>query len=365
MQYRELGRTGLQVSAIGHGTEHLHRKPAATAVSVIREAIACGINYFDVVFAFPEYRDNIGAAIAGQRHNIIICGHICCGEHHGQYRLTRDRSANARYFDDLLRRLKTDYVDIVMIQMVNEMTSFENISESHGIIDLVRELKQKGKARYIGVSGHKVPAVKKTVETGIPDVVMFPINIAWDMVPGRNKIYDICARQNLGLVGMKVFGNGRVIKAKAPRRATVLQCISYALAQRAVATIVPGAKTVKEIGQCMSYFTAGKRDKEYRSIIAACQEELRGNCLYCNHCLPCPQGIDIGRVIARLERTRKGSTRTTPDAGHYFPGRLHPARANTKNLSLQASRCDECGACVKRCPFDVDVIGKMRLARRR
>jgi len=62
MIYRKLGRTGLEVSIIGLGTEYLNRKPRDTVVSVVREAIDKGVSYFDVVFAFPEYRDNMAAA---------------------------------------------------------------------------------------------------------------------------------------------------------------------------------------------------------------------------------------------------------------------------------------------------------------
>ena len=54
MIYRKLGKTGLDVGVIGLGTEYLNKKPRETVVSVVHEAIDKGVNYFDVVFAFPE-----------------------------------------------------------------------------------------------------------------------------------------------------------------------------------------------------------------------------------------------------------------------------------------------------------------------
>jgi len=119
MKYRKLGKTGLDVSIIGLGTEYLNKKPKKTVVSVVHEAIEEGINYFDLVFAFPEYRDNLGASFKGYRDKIIITGHLGCAETDGQYRLTRDVKENEMLFLDLLSRLHTDYVDILMIQMVN------------------------------------------------------------------------------------------------------------------------------------------------------------------------------------------------------------------------------------------------------
>jgi aryl-alcohol dehydrogenase-like predicted oxidoreductase len=54
MEYRKLGRTGLDVSAIGLGTEYLNGQSRETVVSVVREAVDRGVNYFDLVFSFPE-----------------------------------------------------------------------------------------------------------------------------------------------------------------------------------------------------------------------------------------------------------------------------------------------------------------------
>ncbi|MCK4234265.1 aldo/keto reductase, partial [candidate division WOR-3 bacterium] len=76
MKYRKLGKTGFDVSIIGLGTEYLNRKPRKNVVSVVHAAIDRGVNYFDLVFAFPDYRDNFGAAFIGYRDNVIIAGHI-------------------------------------------------------------------------------------------------------------------------------------------------------------------------------------------------------------------------------------------------------------------------------------------------
>lgn len=47
MKYRKLGKTGLDVSIIGLGTEYLNRKPRKTVISIVHEAIERGVNYFD------------------------------------------------------------------------------------------------------------------------------------------------------------------------------------------------------------------------------------------------------------------------------------------------------------------------------
>lgn len=366
MDFRVLGKTGLKVGAIGLGTEYLNGQPRKKVVSVVRAAIDQGVNYFDVVFAFPDYRDNLATAFRDRRDRILVCGHICCAmSKSGHYRLSRDTKENDRLFHDLLKRFQTDHVDILMVQMVNELTSYENVCRPGGIMDLVHRLKEQGKARFIGISGHKVPAVAKTMTECAVDVVMFPVNIAWDLTPGRQELYDICRRRQAGLVAMKIYGGGRVLRRQGRTAATPVQCISYALDQKGVATVVPGVRSIREVEAALAYLKAPGRERAYRKILKDSREELKGNCVYCNHCLPCPQGIDIARVLSRLDRIQagkdKGSLRDRTN--YYFPARLRLSRSiNYKGLSGRPDKCTECAACVKRCPFGVDIVGKMKRA---
>jgi len=72
MEFRKLGKTGLDVSVIGLGTEYLNGQPRETVASVVHEAIERGVNYIDLVFAFPEYLGNFGAALQGRRERVIL-----------------------------------------------------------------------------------------------------------------------------------------------------------------------------------------------------------------------------------------------------------------------------------------------------
>ena len=155
MKYRKLGKTELDVSIIGLGTEYLNKKPRKTVVSVVHEAIEKGVNYFDLIFAFPEYRDNFGVSFKGYRDKIIITGHLGCAETNGQYRLTCDVKENEMLFLDLLSRLHTDYVDILMIQMVNTVESYDRVMRPGVLMELAQRFQQEGKARFIGSVGTK------------------------------------------------------------------------------------------------------------------------------------------------------------------------------------------------------------------
>jgi len=369
MEYRKLGRTGLDVSAVGLGTEYLNRRPQKTVAAVVAEAVERGINYLDIVFAFPEYRDNLGAALQGRRDKVLLAGHICTAETNGHYRLSRDVPENERLFHDLLSRLHTDYVDVVFVQMVNSEEGYDEVTRPGGVLDLAQRLKREGKARFIGMSGHRRPAALQAIRSGATDVWMFPINLAWDFAPGRKEVFQTCAECGVGLVAMKPFAGGRLFQQKE-RPVTVVQCLHYALSQPGVCTAVPGVKNMAQLQSVLRYAAASETEKDYRPLLAALQQEAQGNCVYCNHCMPCPEGIDIGATIRRVDLALldatagpQGRKRLADRVNVYYPGRIRAAVQKVRSAS--ASACVECGVCMQRCPFDVDVISKMQWATQR
>ena len=115
MRYRALGKTGLSVSEIGLGAEWLERHNAEEVKAVIDRCEEHGVNILDCWMPEPNVRTNIGAAIAGRRERWIIQGHLGSTWQNGQYVRTREMGPVKKTFDDLLARLRTDYIDLGMI----------------------------------------------------------------------------------------------------------------------------------------------------------------------------------------------------------------------------------------------------------
>ncbi len=343
-----LGKTDLKVGELGLGTEYLNGQDRDTVVSVIRKAIDRGINYFDLIFSFPQYRDNLGAAFKGRRDKIILAGHIGCAETNGQYRNTRDVEECRTLFFDLLQRLDTDYVDVLFLQLVDEEDDYKKVMGPGGLFELAREMQSRKMTRYIGMSGHEAPVARKAVESGKIDVLMYPINLAWDSRPGRKELFRLCAQKSVGLVAMKPYAGGELLSGKSGNSLSPVHCINYALSQVGVCTAVPGVKNLAELESALRYLTSKDEEKDYSGLIFGFQRDIEGTCVYCNHCLPCPAGIDIGPTIRLLVSAGDG------DAGIF--------RNQYEMLPVPASECVECGECSERCPFRVDVIAKMQQA---
>jgi predicted aldo/keto reductase-like oxidoreductase len=364
VEYRRLGRTGPAVSVIGLGTEYLNHRSRNTVVSVVHEAVEHGVNYVDIVFAFAEYRDNLGAALQGIRDRVVIAGHICTAETDGHYRMSRDVRENETLFHDLLTRLHTDHVDVVFVQMVNSEQGYDAVTASGGVLELAQRLRQQGKARYVGMSGHRPAAALRAIRSGLVDVWMYPINLAWNLTPGRQEVQQACDQTGVGLVAMKPFGGGRLFQQEEPRPLTATQALHYVLSQPGVCTTVPGVKNSKQLQAALHYVNAPDDERDYAPILAAFQEDLEGNCVYCNHCMPCAVGIDIGRTLERLDlalvQEQAERKRRREWLNRYYPGRIRALPLGVK--SAPATDCIECGECMERCPFGVDVVAKMKQA---
>lgn len=148
MEYRQVGRTGLFVSRICVGTVAFgERLDEAESHSLIDRMVGEGINFFDTANSYNEGRSEeiLGTAIAGGRYETIIASKVGAGPM-GLNIATLSRKHIMHEIEGTLRRLGTDYVDILYAHKPDPITPLEETMEAFG--DLVRQ----GKVRYLGCS---------------------------------------------------------------------------------------------------------------------------------------------------------------------------------------------------------------------
>ncbi len=374
MKTRILGKTELKVSEIGFGGEWLERHETEESVELLKYAHSKGINIVDCWMPDPKSRDIIGSAMEGCRESWYVQGHIGSTYQNGQYVRTRDLKHVRPAFEDLLTRLKTDYIDLGMIHYIDSADEWNKVM-SGDFIRYVHELHEKGKIRHIGLSTHNPVIGKLAVQTGFIEMILFSINPAFDMRPAtedldtmwsgyddkyagidpeRAEFYRMCEENNVGLTVMKGFFGGALLdKDRSPFGVafTPVQLIHYALTRPGVASILCGYDTKEQVDAAVTYENASDDEKDYASVIAAAPlHSYKGQCTYCGHCKPCPVGIDIAMVnklydLASLQETVPESVRE-----HY------------KALEHTASECIGCKACESRCPFEVKIAERMKKA---
>lgn len=376
MEYRRLGNTSLEVSTIALGCEGFVGKDAEAVARELDYAISKGINFMDIYSSNPELRANVGSALLGRRNRFVIQGHLCSTWENGQYLRTRDVEKTKAGFEELLQLLQTDYVDVGMIHYIDDEKDFHTVFDGE-IIRLAQQYKREGRIRYIGVSSHNPIVARMAVETGLIDVLMFSINPCYDMQPAsddvedlwadksyehalqnmdpeREKLYELCESRGVGIDVMKVYGGGDILSEQnSPfgKALTPVQCIEYALTRPAVAAVMAGCHSTKEIDEALAWCVASKEQKDYASAISGMDKfTWKGHCMYCGHCAPCSVGIDIALVnkYHNLSVAQGEIPETVRD--HY------------KLLSHHASECIACGKCEKNCPFGVEIIEAMKKA---
>ncbi len=377
MQYRRLGKTGLAVSEIGFGGEWLERHEEEHSVRMLKYAHKKGINIIDCWMPDPKSRDIIGEALSEDRASWYVQGHIGSTYQNGQYTRTRDAEQCRIAFEDLLRRLRTDYIDLGMIHYVDQESDWEAVSGSGPYLDYVMELKKRGTIRHIGLSTHNPVIAVKAAESGLAEMILFSVNPAFDLIPPtdnidnyfaetyakelngidpvRVKMYKICEQHDVGITCMKTFAGGRLFDAKRSPfgvALTPVQCIHYALTRPGVASVLCGYDTAEQIDAALAYETAAEPEKDYASVLAgAPQHTFSGKeCTYCGHCRPCPAGIDIAMVnkfydLAAMQEKVPDSLKQ-----HYL------------SLTHHAGECIGCRGCESRCPFGVPVVDRMAAA---
>lgn len=376
VKYRRLGKTGLMVSEIGLGAEWLERHNTEECKEIIDFCEEKGINILDCWMSEPNVRSNIGRAIRGKRERWIIQGHLGSTWQDGQYVRTRDVALVKAAFEDLLKRLETDYIDLGMIHYVDKESEFAEILNSP-FLDYVKELKAKGVIRHIGMSTHNPNVAKLAVQSGLVEMILFSINPAFDLLPAiddidqyfvdeydaalggiapeRAELYKLCEQNDVGITVMKGYAGGRLFDAKTSPfgiALTPVQCIHYALTRPAVASIMVGYDSTAHVEAAVAYETAGEEEKDYATVLAgAPRHAYNGQCTYCGHCKPCPKNIDIAMVnklydLATMQAEVPASVRE-----HY------------QALEQTAADCIGCGGCESRCPFGVPIVERMEKTR--
>ena len=376
MEYRELGRTGIKVSVIALGCEGFVANEGALTEQLLNAAEQGGINCIDLYAPQPEMRSRLGKWLRGRRGKFVLQAHLCTVWQEGQYKRTREIGEVKASFEDLLKRLATDYIDIGMIHYVDSLEDWEAVAGGP-VMAYARELQAQGKVRYIGLSSHNPAAAMQAVQSGLIDVLMFSVNPCYDLQPAnedcyalwdgknydrqlvnmdpeREALYETCSRLGVAITVMKAFGGGDLLDEElspAGKALTVNQCLHYALTRPGVAAVMSGAHTVDELEKCLEYTTAADVEKDYAAAFAALPKiSWEGHCMYCGHCAPCPQGIDVAAVTKFLNLTKAQNSVPETVREHYAALRHH------------AGECVKCGACEKRCPFKVTVIQNMQEA---
>lgn len=322
MDYVTLGKTGLKISRLGFGGIPIQRVDAAVTRELVKAMAEKGINYIDTARGYTVSESYLGEALEGLRDKFVLATKS----------MARTKEAMAADVETSLKNLRTDYIDLYQIHNPT-VDQLDQVVAEGGALEALMEAKAAGKVGHLGVTAHSLEVFEKALGMDWVETIMFPYNIV------ENQGEDLmkrCTEQNVGFITMKPLAGGAIEDATL--------AIRYICANQDVSVVIPGMFDLKEIDQNLA--AAEDKSPLTEAELAKMQEikeQLGSNfCRRCNYCAPCTVGIGIPNVFlfqGYLDRYGLGDW----------------AKERYAAMPVKASACIGCGACEKRCPYNLPI----------
>ena len=281
MEKRQLGKTGLSLSIIGFGGFHLIETPLSESKKLLNYYLDNGGNYVETA---ADYGDGISERKIGQsishRRNDFILASKCARRSNDETQKSIERS---------LKNLNTDYLDILFMHAVQSKKEVEQIHGSGGAMEAALKARQKGKVRFIALSGHGEPeALRYAVSKRGYDVLMTGFNYfdRFNFPATENKLLPECLDKDMGVLAMKALADGYLYR-------TWEQGIRYSLSLP-VTSLVLGINTMEYLKNDLAIA------ENFSPMSSEEKEELYTN------------AMELGNYVCRQCKKCDGQTKFTP-----------------------------------------------------
>jgi predicted aldo/keto reductase-like oxidoreductase len=318
-----LGKSGLEVSAVGFGGIPIQRISEDEAVAVVRRALDLGVTFIDTASGYSDSQAKIGLAIEGRRDGLVLATKTGDPTKEGALRdVERSR-----------RELGADCIDLYQLHGVSSMERWEQMKAPGGALEGLLQARDAGHVAHIGYTSHSREVALAMADDPVFETVQFPFNLvtnepAGDLIPKARE-------KGLGFIVMKPLCGGQYDNANF--------AFKFLNAFPDVVPI-PGIERAEEIEEIVALVESGATleggEKEQAEAIVARLGKVF--CRRCGYCQPCPQGVPIqsGMVfegfVKRLPQERIGGI----------------ARSVAEGVDL----CIECGECEEKCPYELAII---------
>jgi hypothetical protein len=323
MKKRILGRTGLEVSAIGFGGIPIQGVSDAEADAIVGAALDSGITLFDSARGYTDSEAKLGRALAGAGGEIVVATKT----------MARTAAAMAADIETSLRNLKRDAIDLYQLHNVASDDVLSQVLAPGGAYEAMDRARRDGKIRFIGVTGHSREALLRAVATDLFDTVQHPYN---PLEPEwRGDVIPAARARGLGIIGMKPVAGGALGDAPAALRFALHDGVDVA---------IPGMDAIAQVVENAAVGAA--LEPPSPADLASFAEDARrwgGRfCRRCGYCKPCPNGLDVPFLLL-IE-----AYYTRYDLRAWALERL-------AGLEKKYADCAACGECAARCPYGLPI----------
>lgn len=339
MQYRKLGKTGLDVSIIGMGCAQLGSSSTEYGVRIVQRALDLGVNYFDTARGYRDAEIKIGIALKGQRQRAYISTKTGAK--------TRDEAW--QQINESLERLQTDYVDNCHLHGLHLGEDLDKRLGEGGALEALIRAKEQGLVRHIGCTSHRSECLIEALKRYDFEVILVPMNLV-EREP-LEALIPLCQEKGVGVTIMKPVATGLL-----PARLALKW-----LANQPIASAVPGVTTIEEIeenalvGHLPDFQLAPEEEARIQQLQAYWEHR---RCRICQLCMPCPQGIPVGIVLGTdvMYDHYRTMGRETFAAFSWSREAIERDLNERRQRIAQIEACDRCGVCEQKCPYGLPIL---------
>lgn len=324
MKQITLGQTGITVPQNAFGALPIQRVSQETAVSLLREAYAGGMRFFDTARAYTDSEEKVGAAFDGMREKVYLATKTQAG-------------TPADFWRDLeasLKALRTDYIDLYQFHCVKQCYRPD---DGTGMYEAMLEARAQGKVRHIGITAHQLGVAEEIVASGLYETLQFPFSY---LASDRDlALVRACEQAQMGFIAMKGLSGGLLTNAEA--------CMAFM--QQYNVLPIWGIQRERELRQWLSFFThTPTLTPALQAVIEADRAALSGDfCRGCGYCAPCTVGIVIHQCARMSQMIRRA-----PSAA-WLSDRWQAEMEKIDD-------CVDCSLCMRRCPYGLEIPTLLR-----
>jgi len=347
---RSLGKTGVRLPIVSMGVMN------ADNPDLVRRAHELGIRHFDTAAGYQRGRNEemVGRVLdelKARDKTVLENKAKVPGALQESASAAELKAAFVNIFEGSLRRLKTDYVDILYIHDVSRVEDLRR----KGIEDALAELKAQKKIRFAGFSTHQNmgACLDEAARGGGYDIILTAFNYSLSDDVGLRRSLENAAAKGIGLIAMKTqcmqswYRRGLSAELQAFYSGSILQTavLKWVLQHKFIHSAVPGFTTFQELEEDISVARDLTLTPEEKRFLADRRIKLAmANCVRCGACLEtCPAGVD---------------TRTLMRAHMYlcYPN-VFEAKDALEGLPAGRGldRCVTCDSCQAKCRGRIDI----------
>lgn len=351
MQYRPLGKTGLEVSALAMGCMRLPEDDPALSAQVVDKCIELGVNYFETARGYIKGKCQhlTAGGLKGRSRGLIVSGKAGISEE-----TTAD--SYRKEIDLQMSILEVDYLEFFQVGWFS-LDRLNMLTRKGGALDALNKARSEGIISHIGFTGHDTPEnFTKIVETGIFDSITVPYSLL-DL--RYSQTIKRAGELGVGVIAMCPLAGG-ILSAPSPQiqrlipggaKTTADAALRFVMANPAVSCACSGMNTIEMVLQNVKTANAFAGLENYAEM-EKIMNELKSIgdkfCTGCGYCMDCPTGVDI-----------PGNFRLYNLAQVYGLNAWAPDQYRKMEPAKRADACTKCGACEPKCPNNLQIMQQL------